>query len=156
MRDTCEGFSVKNKKGDSNMSHKTIQGKINDLKKGPGCEKLDHLIQPLAIKLVLEATKHPDWDSFISFFVDDQNPVIKKKQLARLKLQDDKKDLVYIRRAVAYLLANSVCGCDTKSKLDHGIEDRLDRDINELTVPLVIERAEEYEEKMAAAKLKNK
>jgi hypothetical protein len=124
------------------MEEKSIQRMIKDIQEEKGCARLD-IIQPIALDLILHARTHPDWDKFISHFVDNDNPELATKQLARLRLEDDKKDLVYIRRTVAYLLANSMCGCDTGHRLNENIDGWLDSDISDVTVQAVKQRADE-------------
>lgn len=112
----------------------TIQEKIAELKNDSNCKTLKK-VSFLAVELILSAIEHDRWNDFANYFIDEKNsPLIKQKQLARLRLEDDKGGDVYIRRTVGYLLANSMCGCHTKANLDFGIENRLDADIRTLTV----------------------
>jgi len=97
---------------------KTIDDKIKDIQNLPGNDNpIRSKLQEQAIAVILTATETDEWAAFMANFVDNGNTA----QIARLKLDDDMADDPYIRKAAAYLIANSTCGGFTPARLNEGI-----------------------------------
>jgi hypothetical protein len=101
---------------------KTILEKIKELQADPSYDELNTEIQPLVIKMILSLVGTDEWEEFIKHFTDNENPA----QIARLTLNDDLKNDPWVKKTVAYLFANSVCGGTTGKRLHEGIENFLD------------------------------
>jgi hypothetical protein len=61
------------------------------------------------------------WETYMKNFVDADNP----KQLARLMGEDEAAGDPYMRKEIAYLVANASCGSITRTKLDQGLSENL-------------------------------
>jgi hypothetical protein len=98
--------------------HQSIQSKIEEEEAdltGQVAEKL----QDEAIAAILGGLGSEAWTTYMKNFADTP------EQLARLTAQDTAANDDYMKKALAYLVSNAVCGIDTVTRLKDKLEDGL-------------------------------
>ncbi len=74
-----------------------------------------------SLAAILGGIESDAWEIYMKNFVDADNP----KQLARLMGEDETAGDPYMRKEIAYLVANASCGSITRTKLDQGLTEGL-------------------------------
>jgi hypothetical protein len=76
-------------------------------------------LQDEAIEAVLGGINSDAWKTYMNNFADSP------EQLRRLTAKDATADDPYVRKALAYLVSNAVCGITTITRLKDRLEDGL-------------------------------
>lgn len=76
-------------------------------------------LQEEAIAAILGGLGSEAWTTYMKNFADTP------EQLARLTAQDSAGNDPYVRKSLAYLVSDAVCGLDTISRLKDRLEDGL-------------------------------
>jgi hypothetical protein len=101
---------------------RTIDDMIRKIQNDPDPNHtLHNELRDKAIAIILKSVGTDDWNEFMKHFVDDD-----PAQLARLNLKDSFSNELYIRKSVAYLVANITCGGSTPDRLNDRIQTILD------------------------------
>ena len=110
---------------------KTIREKIEDIKTEASGATLEEKIQPKVQAMILSLVRTNEWEEFAKIFIDESNSEnVKAAQLARLTLSDELGDDYFVKQAVTYLFAESMCGGTTKTGLGNNVGNYLDIQIN--------------------------
>jgi hypothetical protein len=116
----------------------TIEQKIREYQKeiADGDPKgLGPKLQAAAVKAIYAGFGKEDWNSYMKFFAST------KKQLQRLTTTDLDACHEYIPQARAYLVVNSMCLPGTNTTMMQGIDDYLDRTLDEAPAPTSARKA---------------
>lgn len=100
----------------------TIKEKIQNKIEEEANDQTGHVadkLQDEAIEAVLGGLGSDAWKTYMKNFADSP------EQLARLTAEDATADDPYMRKALAYLVSNAVCGIDTVTRLKDKLEDGL-------------------------------
>jgi hypothetical protein len=76
-------------------------------------------LQEESLAAILAGLGSEAWTTYMKNFADADRP----DQLARLTAQDSARNDPYMRKAIAYLVANASCGMATITKLAQQLED---------------------------------
>jgi hypothetical protein len=76
-------------------------------------------LQDEAIAAILGGLDSDAWTTYMKNFVDADRP----EQLLRLRAKDSAGNDPYMRKAIAYLVANATCGIFTRLRLVERLED---------------------------------
>jgi hypothetical protein len=95
-----------------------INIKIEEEAADPTGQVADNL-QDEAVEAILGGIKSDAWRTYMNNFADSP------EQLARLTAEDATADDPYVRKALAYLVSNAVCGITTITRLKDRLEDGL-------------------------------
>jgi hypothetical protein len=103
----------------------TILQKIDEViatEKTDQTGQISSKLQDEAVAAILGGIKSDAWKTYMKNFADTP------EQLARLTAEDPKDPATndpYIRKALAYLVSNAVCGLDTVTRLRDRLDDGL-------------------------------
>ena len=86
-------------------------------------------LQAAAVKAIHAGMGKDDWNAYMKFFANTE------KQLQRLTTTDLDACHDYIPQARAYLVVNSMCLPGTNKTMMQGIDDYLDRTLDEAPAP---------------------
>jgi hypothetical protein len=77
------------------------------------------LLQEQSLLAIVGGVTSKEWETYMRNFIEPGNT----KQLARLTAQDETKNDPYMKKAIAYLVANAGCGARTARGLANQLED---------------------------------
>ncbi len=99
---------------------KNIKSKILEQQNDPTGQITSEL-QEQSIAAIIGGLGSDAWKTYMKNFVDADSP----DQLARLMGEDLAAGDPYMRKEIAYLVANAACGSITRTKLDQNLNDGL-------------------------------
>lgn len=97
-----------------------IKDKILEQENDPTGQLTDEL-QEQSIAAILGGLGSDAWKTYMNNFADADRP----EQLARLMGEGSAAGDPYMRKEIAYLVANAACGSITRTKLDQNLNDGL-------------------------------